>query len=42
LPATEVVDEELVEVLSGWRYGERRPLTVGEFLTLLVEATPKG
>jgi len=35
LPATEVVDEELVEVLSGWRYGERRPLTVREFFRAL-------
>ncbi len=35
LPATEVVDEELVEVLSGWRYGQRRPLTVGEFFQAL-------
>lgn len=35
LPATEVLDEELVEVLSGWRYGERRPLTVREFFRAL-------
>ena len=35
LPATEVVDEEQVEVLSGWRYGRRRPLTVGEFFAAL-------
>jgi hypothetical protein len=35
LPATEVVDEEQVEVLSGWRYGRRRGLTVGEFFRAL-------
>jgi hypothetical protein len=35
LAATEVVDEEQAEVLSGWRYGERRPLTVGEFFRAL-------
>jgi len=35
LPATEVVEEEYVEVLSGWRYGARRPLTVGEFFLAL-------
>lgn len=35
LPATEVVDEEQVEVLSGWRYGQRRALTVGEFFRAL-------
>jgi len=35
LPATEVVDEEYVEVLSGWRYGARRPLTVREFFRAL-------
>lgn len=31
LPATEAADEGRVEVLSGWRYGCRRPLTVSEF-----------
>jgi hypothetical protein len=35
LPATEVLDEELVEVLSGWRYGERRSLTVRAFFQAL-------
>jgi hypothetical protein len=35
LPATEVVDEERVEVLSGWRYGQRRALTAGEFFRAL-------
>lgn len=35
LPAAEVVDEELVEVLSGWRYGEVRPLSVREFFRAL-------
>lgn len=35
LPATEVVDEEQVEVLSGWRYGQRRALTIGEFFRAL-------
>ena len=35
LPATTVVDEELEEVLSGWRYGRRRALTVGEFFKAL-------
>jgi hypothetical protein len=35
LPATEVAEEEQVEVLSGWRYGRRRELTVGEFFRAL-------
>src|SRR5258708_3283457 len=35
LPATEVVDEEQVEVLSGWRYGQRRALAVREFFQAL-------
>jgi hypothetical protein len=35
LPATEVVDEQYVEVLSGWRYGQRRPLSVREFFRAL-------
>jgi hypothetical protein len=35
LPATEVLDEEFVDVLSGWRYGELRPLTVREFFRAL-------
>jgi hypothetical protein len=35
LPATEVVAAEQVEVLSGWRYGRRRALTVGEFFQAL-------
>lgn len=35
LPATEVVDEELVDVLSGWRYAEVRPLSVREFFLAL-------
>jgi hypothetical protein len=30
-PAGEVVSQEEVEVLSGWRYRQRRALTVGEF-----------
>jgi hypothetical protein len=34
-PATEVLDGEYVEVLSGWRYGEKRPLTVREALWAL-------
>jgi hypothetical protein len=34
-PASAVVPEEFVGVLSGWRYGERRPLTVAEFLMAL-------
>ena len=35
LPATEVVTPEYVEVLSGWRYQERRDLTIKEFLLAL-------
>jgi hypothetical protein len=35
LPASVVVEEELVEVLSGWRYDEVRPLTVAEFFLAL-------
>ena len=35
VPATEVVDEEFVDVLSGWRYGEIRALTVREFFRAL-------
>jgi hypothetical protein len=35
LAATEVIDEELVDVLSGWRYGEVRPLSVREFFRAL-------
>jgi len=34
-PATAVVHKEYVEVLSGWRYRERRPLTVREFFLAL-------
>jgi hypothetical protein len=34
-PAEEVVPSEEVEVLSGWRYGERRELTVREFYLAL-------
>ena len=34
-PAQEVVSPEEVEVLSGWRYGQRRPLTVKEFFMAL-------
>jgi hypothetical protein len=34
-PACTVVSGNAVEVLSGWRYGERRPLTVGEFCVAL-------
>ena len=34
-PATERVDEEYVEVLSGWRYKEKRDLTRGEFFLAL-------
>jgi Transposase DNA-binding len=34
-PATGRVDEEYVEVLSGWRYRERRPLTCAEFFLAL-------
>jgi hypothetical protein len=35
LPATIVVDEEWVDILSGWRYDEVRPLTVREFFLAL-------
>jgi hypothetical protein len=35
LPATSVLDEEYVDVLSGWRHGERRALTVREFFLAL-------
>jgi hypothetical protein len=35
LPATKIIDEELVDVLSGWRYGELRSLTVHEFFWAL-------
>jgi len=35
LPATEVIDEEWVDILSGWRYDEVRPLTVREFFLAL-------
>jgi hypothetical protein len=35
LPATEVIDEEFVEVLSGWRYDEVRPMSVREFFLAL-------
>jgi hypothetical protein len=34
-PATEVIGAEYVEVLSGWRWGERRELTVREFYLAL-------
>jgi hypothetical protein len=34
-PATTVVDEEYVAVLSGWRYREQRPLSVREFFLAL-------
>jgi hypothetical protein len=34
-PASALVPEEQVEVLSGWRYGQRRPLTVREFFAAL-------
>jgi hypothetical protein len=34
-PAAEVVGGEEVGVLSGWRYGQRRPLTVREFYLAL-------
>jgi len=34
-PATERVAPEYVEVLSGWRYRERRELTLGEFFQAL-------
>jgi hypothetical protein len=35
LPATVVLDEEYVDVLSGWRHGERRVLSVREFFLAL-------
>lgn len=35
LPATEVLEEEWVDVLSGWRYSELRPLSVREFFLAL-------
>jgi hypothetical protein len=35
LPATEVIEEEFVEILSGWRYQEQRPLSVREFFLAL-------
>jgi hypothetical protein len=35
LPAHEVVSAEEVEVLSGWRYGQRRALTVREYFLAL-------
>jgi hypothetical protein len=35
LPATRVVGAEEVAVLSGWRYGEQRELTVAEFYLAL-------
>jgi hypothetical protein len=34
-PAATVVPAEEVEVLSGWRYGQRRPLTVREYFLAL-------
>ena len=34
-PATTVVSAEEEEILSGWRYGKRRPLTVKEFYLAL-------
>ena len=34
-PASTVVPVEQVEVLSGWRYGQRRALTVREFFLAL-------
>jgi Transposase DNA-binding len=34
-PAAALVPEEYVGVLSGWRYGQRRPLTRGEFFQAL-------
>jgi hypothetical protein len=34
-PATKVVSPEEVEVLSGWRYREKRPLTIKEFFLAL-------
>jgi hypothetical protein len=35
LPATEVIDEEFVDILSAWRYDEVRPMTVREFFRAL-------
>jgi hypothetical protein len=35
LPATVLTDEEGVDVLSGWRYREQRPLSVREFFLAL-------
>jgi hypothetical protein len=35
LPATVVIDEEWVDILSGWRYREQRPLSVREFFLAL-------
>ena len=35
LPASRLLSEESVAILSGWRYGERRPLTVEEFFLAL-------
>jgi hypothetical protein len=35
LPATTVVDADYVEVLSQWRYKEKRPLTIFEFFYAL-------
>ena len=34
-PATERVDQEYVEILSGWRYQEKRALTLREFFLAL-------
>jgi hypothetical protein len=34
-PATTIMPAEEVEVLSGWRYGQKRPLTVREFFLAL-------
>ena len=35
LPAAEVIDQEYVDILSGWRFDEIRPLTVREFFRAL-------
>ncbi len=35
MPATEVATQEEVEVLSGWRFGRRLPLTVREYFLAL-------
>jgi len=35
LPATVLTDEEGVNILSGWRYREQRPLSVHEFFLAL-------